>query len=541
MRSAVIFNFLIEANIMASIAILLMIPLRKCFREQLGNGALCFGWLLVALRLLLPLSLVNPLIHEIRSPYAADEAIRPIAGQIKVRVTDAVSDLSNAFWRAENREAYNLTRSLSDRMYNASLSRTLVKIWLAGMVLAATWFLFVNIRFRLRLRAERIEPISGDLLDRYRAICSERGVRPVPVYYTDPLPSACLVGVLRPYIALPLSASPQDAVHVLTHEVCHLKNRDHLWNVLRLICCAVHWFNPLVWLAASMSRTDSELRCDDRVTQPMDEAQRRAYAGVLVLAAARRNAPGVGVLATGMTMTGKRLKTRVTAVMQKKPPLRWLTVAFVVLSSICLVGAFATSETKEQLEMGVGLTERYITDDLSGSRKLDTEEQALQYARELFEGLQSGEQGEPIRVSRSGENCWEAWIGPEDEAAVFFAFFRDDGVVITLSRVREFGSWRGSAGALYNREVITSSFMDPEEQEKVGRWVMGEIERLNPGAAGMLRDAEMVSVRISGDEKCIELHAEPKDSRYDLGAYLDCVLQGDGSIRLTYLTFAGNG
>jgi beta-lactamase regulating signal transducer with metallopeptidase domain len=271
MRSAVIFNFLIEANIMASIAILLMIPLRKCFREPLGNGALCFGWLLVALRLVLPLSLVNPLIHEIRSPYAADEAIRPIAGQIKVRVTDAVSDLSNAFWRAENREAYNLTRSLSDRMYNASLSRTLVNIWLAGMVLAAAWFLFVNIRFRLRLRTGRIEPISGDLLDRYRAICSERGVRPVPVYYTDPLPSACLVGVFRPYIALPLSASPQDAVHVLTHEVCHLKNRDHWWNVLRLICCAVHWFNPLVWLAASMSRTDSELRCDDRVTQPMDE------------------------------------------------------------------------------------------------------------------------------------------------------------------------------------------------------------------------------------------------------------------------------
>lgn len=114
-------------------------------------------------------------------------------------------------------------------------------------------------------------------------------------------------------------------------------------------------------------------------------------------------------------------------------------------------------------------------------------------------------------------------------------------MVITLSRNREFGSWRGSAGAFYNREVITSSFMDPEEQEKVGRWAMGEIERLNPGAAGMLREAEMESVRISGDEKYIELHADPKDSRYDLGAYLDCVLQGDGSIRLVYLTFAGNG
>ncbi len=55
MRSAVIYNFLIEANIMASIAILLMIPLRKLLRKQLGNSALCFGWLLTAVRLLLSL------------------------------------------------------------------------------------------------------------------------------------------------------------------------------------------------------------------------------------------------------------------------------------------------------------------------------------------------------------------------------------------------------------------------------------------------------------------------------------------------------
>ena len=116
MRSAVVFNFLIEANIMASIAILLMIPLRKLLRKQLGSGALCFGWLLVALRLLLPISLVNPLIHEIRSPYADDAGIRPIAGQIKVRAEDAVRGLSNLFWRTENRGAYEAVNQLNGRM-----------------------------------------------------------------------------------------------------------------------------------------------------------------------------------------------------------------------------------------------------------------------------------------------------------------------------------------------------------------------------------------------------------------------------------------
>ena len=43
MRSAVIYNFLIEANIIAGIAILLMIPVRKFLRKSLGNRAICFA------------------------------------------------------------------------------------------------------------------------------------------------------------------------------------------------------------------------------------------------------------------------------------------------------------------------------------------------------------------------------------------------------------------------------------------------------------------------------------------------------------------
>ena len=107
MRSALIYNFLIEANIMASIAILLMIPLRKTFRKQLGNSAICFGWFLVAIRLLCPLSLPNPFIREIRPAFLSDGTIRPIAGQIKVRLVDAIGDVGRLFWQAGNKEGYS--------------------------------------------------------------------------------------------------------------------------------------------------------------------------------------------------------------------------------------------------------------------------------------------------------------------------------------------------------------------------------------------------------------------------------------------------
>ena len=56
MRTAVVYNFLLEANLMASIAILLMLPIRRFLRGRLGSRAIYFAWLLVAVRLLCPLT-----------------------------------------------------------------------------------------------------------------------------------------------------------------------------------------------------------------------------------------------------------------------------------------------------------------------------------------------------------------------------------------------------------------------------------------------------------------------------------------------------
>ena len=344
MRSALVYNFLIEANIMASIAILLMIPLRKWLRKPLGNTAICFGWLLTAIRLLCPLSLPNPFIHDIRPAYLSDTVIRPIAGQIKVRLVDAIGDMGRLFWQAGDKQGYSRMQEVAVGVDYNGYPETIAWILLAGTVCVLFWFAFSNIRFRRKLRVNRIEEISGDLKEMYLNLCRERKVKPVPVYFTDPVPGACLVGVFRPYIVLPVITAPQDVINVLAHEICHLKNRDPLWNVLRLLCCAIHWFNPLVWLAAAMSRTDSELRCDDRVTAPMNEQERKNYANVLVYAAARKSMPGIGVTATGMTMTGRRMKNRVTAVIQNTKPVRAFAVMFVAIACACLVGAFATSE-----------------------------------------------------------------------------------------------------------------------------------------------------------------------------------------------------
>ncbi|HPF88091.1 MAG TPA: M56 family metallopeptidase [Candidatus Limiplasma sp.] len=344
MRTATIYNFLLEANLMASVAILLMIIIRKFLRKPLGNRLIYCLWLLIAIRLLCPLALGNPYINALRPTYLEDQAIRPIAGQIRVRIEDAFDSLRRATRDDKSSLIYQGSLAIADGLFFGTLSKQLMRVYLYGAGVVALIFGIANVRFRRKLKVNRIERISGKLQEQYLEVCKQRKVKAIPVWFVDPLPSACLVGVFRPYIALPLTAAPQEAVHVLTHEVCHYKGKDHWFSALRLVCCIIHWFNPLVWAAAFMSRTDGELACDSRVVEPLSPEDRRNYTNTLVLAASKRYAPGVGVLATGMTMTGKKLQNRVRSILNVGHTAKWLMTVIAVLACMALVLTFFTAE-----------------------------------------------------------------------------------------------------------------------------------------------------------------------------------------------------
>ncbi|MBR4067824.1 MAG: M56 family metallopeptidase [Clostridia bacterium] len=356
-RSMTVFNFLLEAALLGSVLILLVLLVRKTLRSKIGNRAVYMAWLLVAIRLLAPISLPNPMMNELKPTLSFDTEARPIADQIRVRAQDAMMDLSqvmhDAAYAGETpnealAETANLAFNLSAFSSYGWLGKWLLIAYLAVAAVVFLYMGFQNIRFRNQLQKNRVSVMEGDQWKLYLALCRQRNVQPVPVYFVDPLPSACLVGVIRPYIALPLTLSEEELPQVLAHEICHLKGKDPWWTLLRNLCCVVHWFNPLVWIAARCARTDCELACDERVTAIMTDDERVAYAGTLVLASARRNAPHMSVLATGMTMTGKRLKQRVQAIVQNKKRLLWLAATFGVVLAVCTGCAFFTSTVPEQ-------------------------------------------------------------------------------------------------------------------------------------------------------------------------------------------------
>ena len=96
MRTATVFNFLVEATLIGSALMLVMLLARPFLRRRLGSRALFLAWVLVVLRLAAPLALPNPAMNWLRPTLSQDAGIRPMADQVRVRMEDAAFDL---YWK----------------------------------------------------------------------------------------------------------------------------------------------------------------------------------------------------------------------------------------------------------------------------------------------------------------------------------------------------------------------------------------------------------------------------------------------------------
>jgi len=75
-------------------------------------------------------------------------------------------------------------------------------------------------------------------------------------------------GILRPRIVLPLDADSWEKNRievVLRHELAHVRRNDWLIQMMCELLRVIYWFNPLIWMACSRLRRESEQAADDTV------------------------------------------------------------------------------------------------------------------------------------------------------------------------------------------------------------------------------------------------------------------------------------
>lgn len=229
-----------------------------------------------------------------------------------------------------------------------SVRKIFMLVWASGAALLGLWFLFCNLRYGRQLRA-------GVL----RAIAPKEG-RPA-VRLTQTALSPCLFGLFPPaiYVTMDCAQDEQLLHHCAEHEYTHYLHRDHIWAVLRGVCLALHWFNPLVWWAAALSRTDAELFCDEDTVRRLGEDARVDYGRSLIRMTCRERVHPLSA-ATTMSGRGGQLKTRIISI-TKHPKTAIPVLILVLLLCAAAVGctmtgakdaapAQQTQQTSERME-----------------------------------------------------------------------------------------------------------------------------------------------------------------------------------------------
>lgn len=335
-----------EILLTSSVLILALLALRRLFRRTISRRMQYTLWALVLVRLLVPLN-VGTLAHNVLS--AAEPVQTAVEKRLETPVLymqdgterhpaqllsgeesqgDPQSPPSDAAQSAPSDEYSIVTPT-----YRAVvLSEALTYVWYAGMLIVGAWFLFTNLRFARALRKART-PYSVE------------GCR-YPVYLVSALPSPCLFGVLRPAIYLnnAAAASPELLRFVLAHEQTHARHLDPLWSLLRGLCLTVYWFDPLVWLAAVLSREDGELACDEGTLRTLGADERTAYGKALlslVPVCAKPQNPLLG--ATTMTGGKRSLKERVTRIAENRQAKAVAVFAAVALAALVCAVSFTGS------------------------------------------------------------------------------------------------------------------------------------------------------------------------------------------------------
>lgn len=202
------------------------------------------------------------------------------------------------------------------------------------------------------------------------------------IYESEFVDSPFVFGVVKPNIYLPMHMDEGTAAYVIAHEHAHLARRDHWWKVLGYLVLALHWFNPLVWVAYILFCRDIELACDEKVVKGLDGAARADYSQALLSCAA----PGRAVAACPLAFGEGNIKTRVKSALHYKKPAFWVAAA-AVLAVVIVAVCFLTNPKSERGSLvwaqklnaaDVASIELYVPAEGKARqyKKLDTEEMA---------------------------------------------------------------------------------------------------------------------------------------------------------------------
>ena len=373
-----------------SLGMSLLIPLMLLVLRFVGRKftAKCryILWTLVLLRLTIPFSFgflpalievpVEPIepINEVQIEVQPDlmvpvpEYIPPqipqgIAVQPQTPVQNPVVSSVPEFPEPEE-QPNKVTAEQPTGMTWEQILNIIATVYCAGAALFFCWNIFSYIVYTHKILHAGREPYEH-MKTVYTAVCSSIRLCRIPrLLLSQDVSSPAAFGILRRHIILPDIEFTNNALTgTLMHEVTHCRRGDLYIKVCTLFARSLHWFNPLVHLAAYRCEMEMELSCDEAVLAGCSDETRTAY-GEMMLDIIYRCRQKRGTLTTHFNPKKNAVKARLTNILYGSGKLhgRWLIAVCLILclAAGTIVACRVEGENTEQTEEGEDYSEETI-------------------------------------------------------------------------------------------------------------------------------------------------------------------------------------
>ncbi len=280
--------------------------------------------------------------------------------------------------------------------------------------------------------------------------------------------TAFILGFIKPKIYIPMGMDSQSRQNILAHERTHLDKGDHWIKMIGFLALALHWFNPLVWVAYILLCKDIETACDERVIRFMELDERKAYSSALLRCSSRRAHFAASPVAFGEVS----VKQRILSILKYKKPSFCLSLLG-VLAFFFVAVCFLTSPPAAQ-------TEALSPEEQANLAKIEQcrEDLEAQFAKEAFCAAIQG------RTS-NGSVRWTAklyWQGEDtlwtlctsyqegiaegymERAGKHYAWYSDSWMLVDKADTR-FGQWLD----LFRWDMDTAAFVEDTQENGYDR------------------------------------------------------------------------
>lgn len=355
-----VFDKLLQISWQASFLVLLILIVQWAFGTRLSAAWRFRLWWLLLIRLMLPISPPSPfslfnvtgnraevtverIIHLPRSTIIQNFRSTEASGEL----ADINNSRNSAVESASSGVASTPAGSVPTRSVFPGKS-VLLSVWLLGGLVLGMRLVWKDLRFGRLLR--RFPLIEDPAVNRILSNCKNAmSIRtPLRLIETPAVKSPCLFGLFRPQLLFPFNMldtfTPEELRHVFLHEMAHLKRNDLAVNWLMSVFCIVHWFNPLIWIAARRMSMDRELASDELVLN-RTVAENQSYGETMLKLLEGFSDSKTVPQVIGILENRDQMERRITMIAEHQSAKKWPALAVLALVGLTLT-ALTDAQTK---------------------------------------------------------------------------------------------------------------------------------------------------------------------------------------------------